>query len=251
MTDDALIWRMEEAFLRAWPAPRRETVGDWLLQFAPGVSRRANSANPRHAPIRNLETTIAECERRYRAARQPVLFRVLSTTEPAVTQRLDQLGYTSEGETATLHAPIQTTLRVRDPEAVLTTKPEPAWLDTMTAAQGHTGERAVTYRAIVGAIALPTAFVALRHDGQLASLAYGAIHDGFLMCESVITAAAYRNRGYARRALITLLDWGAGQKAHTACLQVQADNTPALTLYGGLGLKTNLYGYHYRRAPLG
>lgn len=69
------------------------------------------------------------------------------------------------------------------PEVVLTTKPEPAWLDTMTAAQGHTGERAVTYRAIVGAIALPTAFVALRHDGQLASLAYGAIHDGFLMCE--------------------------------------------------------------------
>ena len=28
-------------------------------------------------------------------------------------------------------------------------------------------------------------------------------------------------------------------------------NTPALTLYGGLGLKTTLYGYHYRRAPLG
>ena len=251
MTDDALIWRMEEAFLRAWPAPRRESVGDWLLQFAPGVSRRANSANPRRAPVRNLEKTITECERRYRAAGQPVLFRVLSITEPAVTQRLDRLGYTSEGETVTLHAPIETTLRVRDPEVVLTTKPEPAWLDVMTAAQGHTGERAVTYRAIVGAIALPTAFVALRHDGELASLAYGAIHDEFLMCESVITAAAYRKRGYARRALTTLLDWGAGQKAHSACLQVQADNTPALTLYGGLGLKTNLYSYRYRRAPPG
>jgi GNAT superfamily N-acetyltransferase len=251
MIDHALIWRMEDAFLRAWPAPRRETVGDWLLQFAPGVSRRANSANPRHAPIRNLETTVAECERRYRAAGQPVLFRVLSTTEPAVTQRLDRLGYTSEGETATLHAPMETTLRVRDPEVVLTTKPDPAWLDTMTAAQGHIGERAVTYRAIVGAIALPTAFVALRHNGELASLAYGAIHDGFLMCESVITAAAYRKRGYARRALTTLLYWGAGQKAHTACLQVQTDNAPALPLYGALGLKTSLYSYHYRRAPLG
>src|SRR5688500_4781277 len=113
---------MEEAFLRAWPAPRRETVGDWLLQFASGVSRRPNSANPRHAPIRNLETTIAECERGYRAADQPVLFRVLSTTEPAVTRRLDRLGYTSEGETATLHAPIGMTLRERDPEVGLTAK---------------------------------------------------------------------------------------------------------------------------------
>jgi GNAT superfamily N-acetyltransferase len=249
MVDDALIWRMEKAFLLAWPAPRRETVGDWLLQFAPGVSRRANSANPRHTPIRDLETTMAECERRYRAAGQPVLFRVLSTTEPAVTKRLDRLGYTSEGETATLHAPIEATVRARDSEVLLTAKPEPVWLDTMTAAQRHTGERAVTYRAIVDAIALPTAFVALRHEGQLASLAYGAIHDGFLMCESVITGAAYRKRGYAQRVLTSLLAWGAEQKAHTACLQVQADNTPAVTLYGGLGLKSTLYGYHYRRAP--
>jgi len=251
VADDALIWRMEKAFLRAWPAPRRETVGDWLLQFAPGVSRRANSANPRRTTIRDLETTMAECERRYRAADQPVLFRVLSTTEPAVTQRLDRLGYTSEGETATLHAPIEATVRARDSEVLLTAKPEPVWLDTMTAAQGHTGERAVTYRAIVGAIALPTAFVALRHEGQLASLAYGAIDDGFLMCESVITGAIYRKRGYARRVVTSLLAWGAEQKAHTACLQVQADNTPAVTLYGGLGLKTTLYRYHYRRAPPG
>jgi N-acetylglutamate synthase len=98
MADDALIWRMEKAFLLAWPAPRRETVGDWLLQFAPGVSRRANSANPRHTPIRDLETTMAECERRYRAADRPVLFRVLSTTEPAVTQRLDRLGYAAKAK---------------------------------------------------------------------------------------------------------------------------------------------------------
>ena len=249
MADAALIWRMEHAFLLAWPAPRRESVGDWLLQFAPGVSRRANSANPRHAPVRNLEPTMAECERRYRAAGQPVLFRVLSTTEPAVTQRLDRLGYTSEGETATLHAPMGATVRAHDPDVLLTAKLEPVWLDTMTAAQCHTGERAITYRAIVGAIALPTAFVALHREGELASLAYGAIHDGFLMCESVVTRAAYRKRGYARRVVTSLLAWGAEQRAHTACLQVQADNAPAVNLYDGLGLKTALYSYHYRRAP--
>ena len=251
MADDALIWRMEKAFLLAWPAPRRETVGDWLLQFAPGVSRRANSANPRRTPIRDLETTMAECERRYRASDLPVLFRVLSTTEPAVTQWLDRFDYSSEGETATLHAPIEATVPARDSEVRLTTKPEAVWLETMTAAQGHTGERAITYRAIVGAIALPTAFVALRHEGQLASLAYGAIHDGFLMCESVVTGAAYRNRGYARRVVTSLLAWGAEQKAHTVCLQVQTDNTPAVALYRGLGLKATLYRYHYRRAAVG
>jgi ribosomal protein S18 acetylase RimI-like enzyme len=251
MADDALIWRMEEAFLLAWPAPRRETVGDWLLQFAPGVSRRANSANTRHSPMRDLESTIAECEHRYRAANLPVLFRVLSTTELAVTQRLDRLGYSTEGETATLYAPMEATVRARDTDVLLTAKPERVWLDAMTAAQGHTGMQAVTYRAIVGAITLPTAFVSLRHGSQLVSLAYGAIHDGLLMCESVITASAHRKRGYAWRLLTTLLAWGEEQKAHTACLQVQADNTAAVALYAGLGLHSALYGYHYRRAPRG
>jgi predicted GNAT family acetyltransferase len=119
----------------------------------------------------------------------------------------------------------------------------------MVHAQGHSGERAHAYRQIVSSIAIPAAFVACHHDGQPASLAYGAMQDGFLMIESVITASAARGRGYAYRTVATLLAWGAGQGAKIACLQVAADNAPAVALYRRLGLRSTLYRYHYRRAP--
>src|SRR5256885_4682453 len=37
------------------------------------------------------------------------------------------------------------------------------------------------YRRIISAITIPSAFVALRAHGQVASLAYAALHDGLLI----------------------------------------------------------------------
>jgi ribosomal protein S18 acetylase RimI-like enzyme len=46
-----------------------------------------------------------------------------------------------------------------------------------------------------------------------------------------------------------LAAWAKDQGAEGACLEVEAHNTPALALYDGVGLKTDLYRYHYRREP--
>ena len=43
----------------------------------------------------------------------------------------------------------------------------------MIAAQGHTGDKAETYRRIVGAIAIDAAFVVLRQDGEPAAWPMG------------------------------------------------------------------------------
>jgi N-acetylglutamate synthase len=250
MSDHDLAWRMEAAFLHAWPALRREQIGDWLLQFASGVSRRANSANPRRAQVRDLDAGIAACAARYRAAGMPVLFRLPSIVEPAIEARLDGLGYRAEGETLTLHAAMEAVTARTDPDIALAVRPDANWLTAMIGAQGHTGEKDIAYRRIVEVIAIPAAFVALRDQGQLVSLAYGAMHDGLLMCESVVTLAAARGRGYARRTLASLMAWGLSRGAQIACLQVQADNHPAVALYRQLGLRAELYRYHYRRGPL-
>ncbi len=248
MSDD-LAWRMEAAFLRAWPALRCEEIGDWLLQFADGVSRRANSANPRRPQVRDLEPSIDACAARYRAARMPALFRVPSIVESAIDARLDRLGYTREGETATLCADISSVAADHDDTVEIATHPSAEWLTAMIAAQGHTDATARAYHRIVESIAAEAAFVGLRDQGRLASLAFGVVHDGFLIYESVITAAGFRGRGHARRALAALTAWGRRRGAGIACLQVQADNAPAVSLYRQLGLRDELYRYHYRREP--
>ena len=46
-----------------------------------------------------------------------------------------------------------------------------------------------------------------------------------------------------------LYAWAAAQGARGVCLQVEAGNKAGRALYDGLGMKTELSRYHYRRQP--
>lgn len=249
MQADQLAWRVEETCFRAFPALRQANVGDWLLRFAGGVSRRANCANPRRVRPAGDEGVVAACRALFRDQGLPVIFRIPSLVDAGMDRLLERLGYAAEGETLTLHGELDGASGGTDAAVELVPRPEPEWVAAMARLQGHEGEKAVTYGRIVGAVAVPAAFATLRRDGAAAALAFGVVHDGLLCFESVVTGAEHRGRGYARRVLAALIDWGARSGAHGMCLQVQADNDPAIALYRGLGLKTELYRYHYRREP--
>jgi ribosomal protein S18 acetylase RimI-like enzyme len=128
-------------------------------------------------------------------------------------------------------------------------RPSREWFAAMATLQGHRDEQRRTYRRIVGAIAIPVAFAALAIDREFVALAFGAIHDRLLCYESVITNPRRQRRGYARRVVTSLAAWAKDQGAEGACLEVEAHNTAALALYDTVGLKTELYRYHYRREP--
>jgi ribosomal protein S18 acetylase RimI-like enzyme len=117
--------------------------------------------------------------------------------------------------------------------------------------QGQTPEQAAIYRGVVGSIVLPAGFAGLREDGEWAALAYGAVHDGLLCCESVIAHPQKRGRGLARRMMKALFAWAGIHGARDVCLQVAGDNGPGLALYRSLGLGRELYRYHYRREAVG
>jgi ribosomal protein S18 acetylase RimI-like enzyme len=120
----------------------------------------------------------------------------------------------------------------------------------MAALQNHSSEQAATYRQIAGQLAIPAAFAALSEEGGVAALAYGALHNGLLCYESVITDRRRRRRGWGRRITKALAAWARDQGAVGVCLEVEAHNAPARALYDTVGLKTELYRYHYRREPV-
>lgn len=249
MSDRSLDWRIEEACHNAWPAVRQIWHGDWLLRFAPGVSRRANSANPLCAEAGDVDGLIAEGAGLFRSQGVPLLVRVLTLLDPAVERRLDRLGFTAEGESLVLYGDIGAAARRRDAAVDILPAPTPEWLAAMSAIRDHSPEQSAIYRRIVESIAVPAAFLGLRAEGQLAALAFGVLHDGLLCCESVITGAEHRGRGYSRRLMAAMFDWAEAQGAKGVCLQVEAANVPAVALYRGLGLATERFRYHYRRAP--
>jgi ribosomal protein S18 acetylase RimI-like enzyme len=244
-----LAWRVEETCWNAFPSLKQVLAGDFLLRFAGGVSRRANSANPLCAEPRDMPAAIAAAEQLYRAQKQATIFRVPTIADPRLDSELARRGYTSEGETCVLHGPIGKIGAAADPKAQLLTAPDPDWLAAMSFLQGHTAEQSATYRRIVDAIAIPVRFALLRVGSEPAALAYGALHGGLLCYESVITDPARRRQGLARRVVGALAHWAREASAEGACLQVEASNEPARALYRGFGLATELYRYHYRREP--
>jgi N-acetylglutamate synthase len=245
----ALAWRVEETCLNAWPAVSQVLLGDWLLRFSRGLSRRANSANPLRAEVCDIGACLAAFESLYRAQQLPAIVRIPSIINASAERRLEQAGYAAEGETLTLYSDIETVVSRKDAGCEVLTTPSAGWLVAMAAMQGRTEAENATYAEIVRSIAIPSGFAMARSDGQITALAYGAIHDDLLCLESVITDQRHRGCGHARRLLATLIGFGAQQGAKGVCVQVLAENAPGRALYHSLGLKEELYRYHYRREP--
>jgi len=241
-------WRVEATCHKAWPALREVRLGDWMLRTAPGISRRSNSLNPMHGRAADIDATLAAARPHFAAEGLPTLVRVLTLLDPSVDARLEERGFTAEGETTTLYGELDASAAPAGRDIVRLSRPDDAWFQGMHALQAHSDAQAAAYRRVVHAIAVPAAFLRLTVDGEDAALAFGAVHDRLLCCESVITDTPFRGRGYARRTMQTLIAWAAGEGAAGVCLQVVSDNHPAFALYRGLGLTTELYRYHYRRA---
>jgi len=248
MTQSGLPWRIEETCFNAFPSLKQVLLRNWLLRFSAGLSRRANSVNPLGPECAGITAAIAAGEALYRAQGLPTIFRVPSIADAALDRELAALSYTEEGESCVLYGPIDGLAAMADPAVRLLTTPEAEWLRAMARLQGHTAAQSAIYRRIVGAIAIPARFALLVVDGAPAALAYGAIHDGLLVYESVVTDPRQRRQGLARRVIASLAFWAADSGAAGVCLQVEASNAPARALYAGFGM-AELYRYHYRRAP--
>jgi N-acetylglutamate synthase len=249
MTAANLQWRIEETCLNAWPALRQVLLNGWVLRFSEGLTRRANSANPLRGPRETGSCLTATCETLYQRRQLPTIFRLPSIIDADLDERLDEAGYGREGESCVRYGDLSAVEAANDPDVQLLPRPTREWFAAMGALQNHTPEQRRLYRRIVGAIAIPAAFAGVSVEGEFVAVAYGAIHDRLLCFESVITNPRRQRRGYGRRVIASLAAWAKDQGAEGACLEVEAHNAAALALYDVVGLKTELYRYHYRREP--
>ena len=60
------IQRIEELSINAWPALQTMLYAGWVLRFAAGYTRRANSINPLYGSTIEVGEKIQACERAFR-----------------------------------------------------------------------------------------------------------------------------------------------------------------------------------------
>lgn len=243
--------QVEETCMNAWPARKEIFYDGWLIRLADGMTRRTNSVNVIGQGRRALREKIAYCEDIYRAHGRSSYFRVLSTGPRELDLALDLRGYAREDETCTLFMNFG---RHQPPEPddavgldIYEGRPPSRWLQAHRRLSRRSPEEAAALHSVLDDIAIPALFgQALDEDGEIASVAFGAIHERMMCLQWVVTEPGQRRRGLSRATLSALLRRGQQMGATGACLQVVAANLSAIRLYESLGFTCELYRYHYR-----
>lgn len=237
------IRTLEELAFNAWPALQTLVVDGWLLRFADGYTKRANSANawrPGATPVGDIVST---AETLYRARGLRPIFRLSPLAPPETDLLLARHGYRLFDETSVQRATIVAGAPLAGVEIGDT--PSPDWLAAYAAATGLAPRDLATLGRMLALCHLPCAFAAIRDGGMPVALGYAVRERGHVGLFDIVTAPAQRRRGFARRIVQALTAWGAAHGASRAYLQVILGNAPALSLYAQLGF-AEAYRYHYR-----
>lgn len=240
---------IEEVCLNAWPALQEVHYDGWLIRFADGLTKRTNSANALRRGVLPIREKIAHCAALYRAQGRTPIYRVLSFLDDGLEPALGDMGYRSIDETLTLYADYS----AEPPPAPLLpveltpTPPGAEWLAARRRFQGLDAADGATLEKILGALAIPAIFGAVRDEaGQIVSIAKGAVHNRIVCLNLVATDPEAQRRGHSRACVSGVLHWAIREHGvRGACLQVLADNTPAIALYRQLGFTRDAYRYRY------
>jgi len=215
------------------------------MRFSGGIIRRTNSVNPLRGLREKPGPVIEMAEKLYESLGRKPIFRI-----PQIADDLDKLlevrGYDFVAGSAVLFCNLAASSAAASEEVSVETEMSNKWHSESHRIGASSEFDHAIFRDMIATIVIPKAFTSIEADGRIVAKAYGAIHDGLLVVESVATDTDYRQRGYSRKVVSALMTWAKTQGAGASCLQVLADNIPALALYASLGFNRELYRYHYR-----
>ena len=221
----------------------------WLLRFAEGYTRRANSVNPLCLSTLELDKKLAFCERLYHERELPVIFKLTDAAQPpGLDAVLAARGYRVDAPTSVQlldldRATLQPAPDVKTDEALTA-----QWLDTYSRISGLSDRNRAILPRILSNIIPAHGYASLSVEGRIVTAGLGVVQSGCTGLYDIVTDPAFRSRGYGRQVVEGLLMWGRAQGASIAYLQVMLDNAPALRLYANLGFVEH-YRYWYRVAP--
>lgn len=237
---------IEELSLLALPAFETEVYDGWVLRFAGGYTKRANSVNPLYPSAIDPAEKIAYCEKAYKDRGLPAVFKLTAQSTPAGLDReLEKRGYDRLDETSVR------VLSLRDkwdaPSDIdIANRLTGEWLHGFARCSGIGDTDTVEkLNRILNHIAGETLFASVPSAEGIIACGLGVMGAGYLGCFDIVVDKAHRKMGHGRRIMEGLLAEGARQGAETAYLQVVVGNAPAEKLYESLGFR-EAYRYWYR-----
>lgn len=241
-----LIRHLEELSLNALPALQTSYLDGWVIRFANGYTKRANSVNPLYTSVTNLESKMNLCESMYAVRKQPTVYKMTTLAEPRdLDAELARRGYREEPGASVQLLPLQTLEVPTQGRVTLSADANEQWLNAYFRLNNVQERYMPVMRHMLQHIAPQKCLAAVYIEGQIAAVGLGVLDRGFLGLFDIVTEPSMRQRGYGHQLMLYLLNWGKANGAGYAYLQVMMSNSPALYLYEKLGFR-EVYRYWYR-----
>jgi N-acetylglutamate synthase len=238
-----LLYAVERAAVRAWPAGETADMDGWLWRCSGGASGRANSVSPLEFRGGDVEAAIDAVEARYRSRGMPTRFQVgRDFAAPAdLDRRLVARGYRAYDEVTTLAKSVAAIPMPAD--VMVEHAPAPGWMEVYLS--NITPDRRPPAPAILARVPVQRAFLTCLRDGQCLATALAVITGKVVVAECVGTLTPMRRSGAASAVMRGLEAWAHGRGVTTAALQGVAANAAGQGLYRGLDY-AEINRYHYR-----
>jgi len=218
----------------------------WILRFADGYTKRANSVNPLYSSSIDIDKKIHFCEDLYQKQDLPTVFKMTSAVFPAdLDETLHTKGYQIDSPTSvqTIDLSAVNLQEIEMPE--LEVELSDAWLESFCSMNAVSRKHIKTLQKILMNIVPNHCFVAIKSNESIVACGLGVLQSGYVGLFDIITDNEFRNRGYGQQIVKSILDWGKQNKAQMGYLQVMLNNIPALNLYAKVGF-VERYQYWYR-----
>lgn len=238
--------RLEEVAFNGRPALQQMLFDGWLLRFANGYTKRANSVNVLYPSTLDVQEKIEYCETLYRRQGLRPIFRLTSfSPSPRLDGVLDARGYQKFDlslvlqRDLTVPLPVKPTVRLQQHETIA------EWLTIFCHLSEVSLESHRTHEMLLDAIRMPRLLLSLVHENQVVACGLGVLDGDYFGLFDIVTGRQYRKRGFGCQLVSAMLHWAQQEGASYAYLQVVARNAPARHLYAKVGFEEQ-YQYWYR-----
>jgi GNAT superfamily N-acetyltransferase len=239
-----MIRPLEEKMLNAWPSLQQVLFDGWILKFARGYTRRANSVNFFYNGTQDVQQKIRRCIETYRQKNLRPVFRITPLAHPAnIDDLLANLGFSRQSPTSVQALNLKTLTSHEVEGFQFSTAFSPEWLSHFGRLHGVNQNPA--HQAILQNIVPTTCYATLSRNKQIVACGLGVLEGDSVGLYDIITEANQRRKRFGHALILNMLHWAKQCGATQAYLSVEKENDPALNLYAKLGF-TEIYEYWYR-----
>lgn len=246
--NNALISKIEDLSINAWPSFKIELYDNWLIRFSHEYTLRTNCVELLGDSTLPIVEKIKYCQDIYADYNSACVFKITPRIPETFDNILNDMGYIIKNETYVMTMSLADFVPDSNTKITVTISDTVSddWISGVFRLNNVTSP---IHKKIVPnmymAIPKKTIVASISINGEMVASGLGILDRNDLGLYAIYVSRGHRQKGYARAVCNAVIARGKALGASYTYLQVVKSNTPAINLYTSLGYHKE-YMYWFR-----